>query len=52
MKIYYNDGGVLNCTAIIISAPDLLIADDLYYVRTDEIYAMSDDDVNMSMEED
>ena len=28
MKIYYNDGGVLNCTELTISAPDLLIADD------------------------
>lgn len=50
MKIYYNDGGVLDCTELRISSPDLLIADIIYYVRTDEIYAISDDDVDMSEE--
>ena len=44
MKIYYNDGGVLNCTELTISAPDLLIADDLYYIHTDEIYAIREDE--------
>lgn len=43
MKIYYNDGGVLECEELRISAPDLLIADELYYVRTDEIYMIRDD---------
>ena len=51
MKIYYNDGGVLDCKELRISSPDLLIADGIYYVSTDEIYAISDDDVDMSMEE-
>lgn len=44
MKIYYNDGGVLNCSELNISAPDLLIADDTYYIRTDEIYSIREDD--------
>lgn len=51
MKIYYNGGGVLTCTELRIVAPDLLIADSFYYVPTDEIYAISDDDVDMSVEE-
>lgn len=52
MKIYYNDGGVLSCTELRISSIDLLIADGIYYVGTDEVYAISDDDVDMSNEED
>ena len=51
MKIYYNDGGVLNCTELRISSPDLLIADGIYYVGTDEIMGISDDDVDMSEED-
>ncbi|MBO5970754.1 MAG: hypothetical protein J6S14_19950 [Clostridia bacterium] len=43
MKIYYNDGGVLECEELQISSPDLLIADGIYYVRTDEIYMIRDD---------
>lgn len=43
MKIYYNDGGVLDCESIRISSTDLLIADDTYYVRTDEIYLIEED---------
>lgn len=43
MKIYYNDGGVLDCESIQISSPDLLLVDSIYYVRTDEIYLIEED---------
>ena len=43
MKIYYNDGGVLDCESIRISSPELLIVDDIYYVRIDEIYLIEED---------
>lgn len=43
MKIYFNDGGVLDCEELHISAPDLLIADGVYHVRTDEIYLIEED---------
>lgn len=42
MKIYYNDGGVLDCESIRISSPDLLIADDTYYVSIYEIYLIEE----------
>lgn len=43
MKVYYNDGGVLDCVSLRISSPELLIADDIYYIRMDEIYLIEDD---------
>ena len=45
MKVYYNDGGVLNVEEeLVISSPDLLIADGIYYIRTDEIYKITSEE--------
>ena len=43
MKVYYNDGGVLECSELTVSAPDLLIADGLYYISMDEIFMIEGD---------
>lgn len=36
MKVIYTDGGILYCTSIKVCG-DILIADDIYEIRLDEI---------------